>query len=114
MKYRSDKSLRELTDMITLEVNSIDTLMKAKMTAYSQVKGQLQSLLRKQSGNVAVRSLNDIVKKENFLLESEYMMTVLVAVPNTALAPTTLYVPVTLSLTKIVVDTAHDAAAVGP
>ncbi|KAI8813762.1 hypothetical protein BJ742DRAFT_746656 [Cladochytrium replicatum] len=82
MKYRSDKSLRELTDMITQEVNSIDALTKNKMQNYGQVRTQLQAMQRKQTGNLAVRSLNDIVKKEHLVLDSEYLTTLLVAIPR--------------------------------
>ncbi|KAJ3344923.1 hypothetical protein HDU83_004601 [Entophlyctis luteolus] len=82
LKYRTDKSLRELTDLITQEVNSIETLMKNKMQSYSTVKTSLAGMLRKQTGNLSVRSLNDVVKKEYFVLNSEYLTTVLVAVPK--------------------------------
>ncbi|KAJ3393911.1 hypothetical protein HDU92_007391 [Lobulomyces angularis] len=82
MKYRVDKSLKDLTDVILQEVNSIDALMKNKIQAYTQMKGQLQSLQRKQTGNLAVRSLNDVVKREYFVLDSEYLTTILVAVPK--------------------------------
>jgi V-type H+-transporting ATPase subunit C len=34
------------------------------------------------SGNLSVRSLGDIVKKENFIEDSEYLETLLVAVPK--------------------------------
>ncbi|KAJ3092993.1 hypothetical protein HK102_013267 [Quaeritorhiza haematococci] len=83
MRYRADKSLRELTDLITQEVNSIDTLMKNKMQTYNQVKSQLTTLQRKQNGNLAVRNLNDILKKEYFVTDSEYLTTLIVAVPKT-------------------------------
>ncbi|KAJ3110813.1 Vacuolar ATP synthase subunit C [Phlyctochytrium bullatum] len=76
MKYRADKSLKELTDMIAQEVASIDTLMKSKMQTYTGVKTQLASIQRKQG------SLNGIVKKEHFVLDSEYLTTLMVAVPN--------------------------------
>ncbi|KAJ3248103.1 Vacuolar ATP synthase subunit C [Chytriomyces hyalinus] len=82
MKYRTDKSLRELTDLITQEINSIDTLMKTKMQSYSTVKTSLAGMQRKQTGNLSVRSVNDVVKKQYFVLDSEYLITVLVAVPK--------------------------------
>ncbi|KAJ3300159.1 hypothetical protein HK104_003769 [Borealophlyctis nickersoniae] len=82
MKYRTDRSLRELTDMVVQEITQIDTLMKTKMTSYTQVKSQLQGMSRKQTGNLAVRSLNDIVKKDMFVLDSEFLTTALVAVPR--------------------------------
>ncbi|KAI8927064.1 ATPase, V1 complex, subunit C [Entophlyctis helioformis] len=83
MKYRVDKTLKELADMVSQEVNSIDALMKTKTQAYSQVKAALQGIQRKTNGNLAVRTLNDIVKKEHFVLDSEYLTTALVAVPKT-------------------------------
>ncbi|KAJ3014357.1 UNVERIFIED_CONTAM: Vacuolar ATP synthase subunit C [Siphonaria sp. JEL0065] len=82
MKYRTDKSLRELTDLISQEVNSIETLMKNKMQSYSTVKTSLSGMQRKQTGNFSIRSVNDVVKKEHFVLDSEYLITVLVAVPR--------------------------------
>jgi hypothetical protein len=47
MKYRADKSLRELLELLQAEINSIDTLMKAKTLAYTQAKGILQNITRK-------------------------------------------------------------------
>ncbi|KAI9098076.1 ATPase, V1 complex, subunit C [Phlyctochytrium arcticum] len=85
MKYRTDRSLRELSDMILQEVNQIDTLMKNKMQAYTTVKGALQGIQRKQTGNLAVRSLNDIVKKDQLVLDSEYLTTLIVAVPKSSI-----------------------------
>lgn len=82
MKYRTDKSLRELTDMITQEVHQIESLMKNKLQNYNTVKSHLASLQRKQTGNLSTRSLADMVKKEYFVLDSEYLTTLLVAVPK--------------------------------
>lgn len=82
MKYRTDKSLKELLETLTHEINSIDTLMKTKIQNYTTIKTQLTGMQRKQTGNLAVRSLYDVVKKEYFVLDSEYLTTVLVAVPK--------------------------------
>ncbi|RUP51066.1 ATPase, V1 complex, subunit C, partial [Jimgerdemannia flammicorona] len=81
-KYRIDKSLQEITELLNQEVTSIDTLMKHKMSNYTQVKGSLQNLQRKETGNLAVKNLVGIVKKEHFVLDSEYLETILVAVPR--------------------------------
>ncbi|KAI9141991.1 hypothetical protein BKA69DRAFT_1109454 [Paraphysoderma sedebokerense] len=82
MKYRVDKPLREITETIQQEVGTIDNLMKSKANAYNQIRTNLASLERKQVGNLSVRSLADIVKKEHFVLDSEFLMTQLVAVPR--------------------------------
>ncbi|OZJ02534.1 hypothetical protein BZG36_04135 [Bifiguratus adelaidae] len=82
MKYRTDKSLQEIADILNQEVISIDNFMKSKMTNYSQVKSTLQSMQRKDTGNLAVKNLAGLVKKEYFVLGSEYLTTLLVAVPK--------------------------------
>ncbi|RKP00200.1 hypothetical protein CXG81DRAFT_13527 [Caulochytrium protostelioides] len=81
-KYRVDGSLREILNSIQSEVASVDTLVKTKMQQYAQIKGRLQAIQRKQTGNLAVKALDDLVRKDMFVLGSEYLSTVLVAVPT--------------------------------
>ena len=81
---------------------SLDNVMKAKLNNYNLAKGALVQIQRKKtyvlcllcrlpfvqfrliltSGNLSVRSLADIVSKDDFLQDSEYMETLLVAVPK--------------------------------
>ncbi|KAF7729261.1 Vacuolar ATP synthase subunit C [Apophysomyces ossiformis] len=82
MKYRTDKSLQETTALLNQEVASIDAIIKAKLNSYTQNKNVLQTLQRKQTGNLSVRSLNGIVKKQHCVLNSEYLTTLIVAVPK--------------------------------
>ncbi|ORY05996.1 ATPase, V1 complex, subunit C [Basidiobolus meristosporus CBS 931.73] len=82
MKYRSDKALKEIAELINQEGSSLDSSMKAKMSQYNSVKSSLTNIERKQTGNLAVRGLADIVKKENCVLDSEYLQTLFVAVPK--------------------------------
>ncbi|KAI7854076.1 hypothetical protein BDC45DRAFT_535948 [Circinella umbellata] len=84
MKYRTDKSLQEITATLNQEVTSIDNVMKTKLNAYTQSKNTLTTLQRKETGNLSVRNLNGIVKKEHCVLNSEYLTTVFVAVPRSA------------------------------
>ncbi|KAF9157652.1 Vacuolar ATP synthase subunit C [Mortierella sp. AD011] len=83
MKYRTDKSLVELAGILNNEVASIDTLMKNKMANYSVVKGNLQGMQRREVGNLASRNIVPFVKKEHVVLDSEYLETLIVAVPKT-------------------------------
>ena len=88
-------------------MTSIDNVMKAKLNNYNLAKGSLVQMQRKKTcvsvtspsplcsllrhlcrGNLSVRSLADIVKKEHFIGDSEYMQTVLVAVPKCVSSPT--------------------------
>ncbi|KAI8070808.1 hypothetical protein BC940DRAFT_339841 [Gongronella butleri] len=82
MKYRTDKSLQDTTATLCQEVNAIDNIMKTKLNTYTQTRNSLQALQRKQNGNLSVRSLNGIVKKQHCVLNSEYLTTVIVAVPK--------------------------------
>ncbi|KAF9423483.1 Vacuolar ATP synthase subunit C [Podila epigama] len=82
MKYRTDKSLVELAEILNSEVASIDTLMKNKLANYSAVKGNLQGLQRREVGNMASRNIVSFVKKEHLVLDSEYLETLIVAVPK--------------------------------
>ena len=82
-KYRADRGLRETVDGLGKELMSIDGVMKQKLGNYNAAKGQLQQLQRKKQGNLSVRSLADVVRKEDFVDQgSEYLETLLVAVPK--------------------------------
>ena len=77
---------------------SIDNALKSKLNNYNLVKGSLTQMQRKKTsvilfehysclmilsrGNLSVRSLADVVSKEDFIQDSEYMETLLVAVPK--------------------------------
>lgn len=81
-RYSPQKSAKETVDTLTREMTSIDGVMKAKLNAYNIAKGSLVQMQRKKTGNLSVRALADVVKKEDFVDDSEYMETVLVAVPK--------------------------------
>ncbi|KAG8896254.1 Vacuolar ATP synthase subunit C, partial [Tulasnella sp. 403] len=80
-KYPVARGLRELVDGLVKEMNSIDAVTKAKLNAYNLAKGSLVQMQRKKTGNLAVRSLAEVVSKDDFIPESEYMETLMVAVP---------------------------------
>lgn len=82
-RYGVQKSLRELVDLLNKEMNSIDNAMKSKLNNYNLVKGSLTQMQRKKTGNLSVRSLADFVSADNFIQDSEYLETLLIAVPRT-------------------------------
>ena len=82
-KYRADRALRETVELLGKELTSIDNVMKQKLANYNAAKSQLQQLQRKKQGNLSVRSLADVVHKDDFVdANSEYLETLLVAVPK--------------------------------
>ncbi|XP_057657532.1 V-type proton ATPase subunit C isoform X2 [Diorhabda carinulata] len=81
-KYPIKQSLRNIADIISKQVGQIDADLKTKSAAYNNLKGNLQNLEKKQTGSLLTRNLADLVKKEHFILDSEYLQTLLVIVPR--------------------------------
>ena len=53
-KYPIKQSLKSLHDIISKQVGQIDADLKVKSTAYNSLRGNLQSLERKQTGSLLV------------------------------------------------------------
>ncbi|KAG6911776.1 hypothetical protein DXG01_000022 [Tephrocybe rancida] len=81
-RYNVQKGLREIVDSLAKDLTSIDNAMKAKLNNYNLVKGSLTQMQRKKLGNLSVRSLADLVTKDDFIQDSDYLETLLVAVPR--------------------------------
>lgn len=84
-KYPIKQSLKNITEIISKQVSQIEADLRQKSSAYNSLKGNLQNLERKATGNLITRYLGDIVKKEHFVLDSEYLVTLLVVVPKSFL-----------------------------
>ncbi|KAI9928842.1 hypothetical protein ASPWEDRAFT_36647 [Aspergillus wentii DTO 134E9] len=82
VKYRADKPLAELMDLLQKEAASIDNDIRSKYSQYNQVKNTLVTLQRKQTGNLSTKSLASIVDPRTIVQDSEYIETHLVAVPS--------------------------------
>ncbi|KAH8400709.1 hypothetical protein KR009_000518 [Drosophila setifemur] len=82
-KYPIKQSLRNIADIISKQIGQIDGDLKTKSQAYNNLKGSLQNLEKKKTGSLLTRNLADLVKKEHFILDSEYLTTLLVIVPKT-------------------------------
>ncbi|KAM4042245.1 V-type proton ATPase subunit C 2 isoform 1-T3 [Anomaloglossus baeobatrachus] len=82
-KYPVKQPLKNLTDSLSKQMSQIDTDLKSRALTYNSIKTNLQSLERKTVGNLLTRTLADIVNKEDFVLNSEYLITLLVVVPKT-------------------------------
>jgi len=81
-KYPIKQSLRNIADIISKQVGQIDADLKTKSSAYNNLKSSLQNMEKKQTGSLVTRNLADLVKKEHFILDSEYLNTLLVVVPK--------------------------------
>ncbi|XP_061616483.1 V-type proton ATPase subunit C 1-A isoform X2 [Phyllopteryx taeniolatus] len=81
-KYPIKQSLKNISEIVSKQATQIDNDLKARASAYNNLKGNLQNLERKNAGSLLTRSLADIVKKDDFVLDSEYLVTMLVVVPK--------------------------------
>lgn len=82
VKYRADKPIAELISLLQKEMNSIDNDVRAKYNQWNGLRTSLQGLHRKQTGNLATKSLLSVVKPDVLVQDSEHLETHLVAVPN--------------------------------
>ncbi|XP_040453685.1 V-type proton ATPase subunit C 2 isoform X1 [Falco naumanni] len=83
-KYPIKQPLKNISDALAKQVTQIETDLKTRSAAYNNIKGNLQSLEKKTVGNLLTRTLADIVHKEDFVLNSEYLITLLVVVPKSS------------------------------
>lgn len=81
-KFPIKQSLKAIADQISKQMSQIEADLKTKSTSYNNIKGNLQNLERKATGSLMTRNLGDIVRKEDFVLDSEYLQTLLVVVPK--------------------------------
>ncbi|EYC06045.1 hypothetical protein Y032_0078g1163 [Ancylostoma ceylanicum] len=64
------------------QVTQIDNDLKQKSVAYNNLKNSLASIDRKTTGSLITKDLADIVKADDFVLNSEYLQTLMVVVPK--------------------------------
>ncbi|XP_072490325.1 V-type proton ATPase subunit C 2 isoform X4 [Notamacropus eugenii] len=81
-KYPAKQPLVAVVDTLAKQLAQIETDLKARTAAYSTLRGKLENLEKKSTGNLFTRTLADIVNKEDFVLDSEYLITLLVIVPK--------------------------------
>ncbi|XP_045120885.1 LOW QUALITY PROTEIN: V-type proton ATPase subunit C-like [Portunus trituberculatus] len=81
-KFPIKQSVRGIVDAINNQVTQIENDLKSKSANYNNLKSNLANMERKQTGSLLTRNLGDLVKKEDFVQNSEYLVTLLVVVPK--------------------------------
>lgn len=85
-KYPAKQPLVSVVDTLAKQLAQIETDLKSRTAAYSVLKANLENLEKKSTGNLFTRTLSDIVSKDDFVLDSEYLITLLVIVPKSSYA----------------------------
>ncbi|ESN92328.1 hypothetical protein HELRODRAFT_103807 [Helobdella robusta] len=81
-KYSTNQPIKNISDFIAKQMTQIESDLKARSAAYNNLKGNLQILEKKSTGSLLTRNLSDLVKKEDFVLGSDYLITILIVVPR--------------------------------
>ncbi|XP_006869522.1 PREDICTED: V-type proton ATPase subunit C 2 isoform X2 [Chrysochloris asiatica] len=81
-KYPAKQPLLTVVDTIAKQLAQIETDLKSRTATYNTLKMNLENLEKKSMGNLFTRTLCDIVSKDDFVLDSEYLITLLVIVPK--------------------------------
>nr|XP_005892610.1 PREDICTED: V-type proton ATPase subunit C 2 isoform X2 [Bos mutus] len=81
-KYPAKQPLVGVVDILAKQLAQIEIDLKSRTAAYNTLKTNLENLEKKSMGNLFTRTLSDIVSKEDFVLDSEYLITLLVIVPK--------------------------------
>lgn len=82
-KYRVDKPIKTLVDIISNEALSLDNDVRQMYQQYQTAKSNFLAADRKKNGDLSIKSLHEIVRPEHFVLDSDHLTTVLIAVPKT-------------------------------
>ncbi|KAK6198670.1 uncharacterized protein RJT21DRAFT_50399 [Scheffersomyces amazonensis] len=81
-KYRLDKPISQLVSIISNEAVAFDNDVRAAYQTYQTAKSNFLAADRKKNGDLSIKSLHEIVKPEQFVLNSEHLITILIAVPK--------------------------------
>lgn len=82
-KYRVDKPIKTLVDLISNDALSLDNDVRLMYQLYQTAKSNFLAADRKKNGDLSIKSLHEIVRPEHFVLDSDHLTTILIAVPKT-------------------------------
>lgn len=81
-KFRLDKPIKDLVDMISTEAFALDNDVRQAYQQYQTARLNFQAADRKKNGDLSIKSLHEIVRPDHFVLDSDHLTTVLIAVPK--------------------------------
>lgn len=82
MKYRTDQTAAEVAETLWTEIQQIDNLIKVRLSTYVTAKTSIAAVERRQTGNLVSKDLSPYVRSEDFIRDSEFMLTLLIVVPQ--------------------------------
>ncbi|KAM7475784.1 hypothetical protein LguiB_023027 [Lonicera macranthoides] len=80
-KYPTMSHLKKILDGIHIRVANIEDDLKVRVAEYNNVRSQLNTINRKQTGSLVVRDLSTLVKPTD-IITTEHLVTLLAVVPK--------------------------------
>lgn len=84
MKYRMEASVKDIADSLAAEISQTDQLVKSKMNAFYQAKGEIDAINKSKTGSLLSRDLTASLEGKDLVAGSEFMETLAVIVPRLA------------------------------
>lgn len=81
-KYPTWQKISVISDQIYSYIDNINECLKKKFNRLEQINADIKPYEGRGTDNLRVRYLGDIVKKEHFIQDSNFLTTLLVVVPN--------------------------------
>ncbi|XP_014288384.1 V-type proton ATPase subunit C 1-A isoform X2 [Halyomorpha halys] len=83
-KYPIRQTMKGIEEQIERQMASIDLETKSLHSEYISARTELATMERYEKGPLLTRNVSEFVKREDFVLNSEHLITVLVVVPKTS------------------------------
>ncbi|KAL5480032.1 hypothetical protein EMCRGX_G023647 [Ephydatia muelleri] len=83
-RYPLRMQLVSMVEVINKVIVQVDTTFKQKATAHNTIVQKVQTAEKKSMGNLMTRSLDELVTADKFILDSEYLETLVVVVPKSS------------------------------
>lgn len=81
-KFPYKQPLRTISDSIAKSMSQVENELKMKTQSFNTLKSNILMIERKATGSLMTRSLMEIVNKDHFVTDSDYLITLIVVVPT--------------------------------
>lgn len=81
-KFPIKLSIKEIHDIIAKNITKVEKDFKTKSNTFNSIKMNLAQHEKKETGSLLTRNLAPLVKEDDFVISSEYLVTVCVVVPK--------------------------------
>jgi len=80
-RYPTRQPMKSIALGISEMLSRVEMELRSKQQAYNNLKTNLQNMEKKANGSLLMRNLNQVVKADDVIMDSEYLQTLIVAVP---------------------------------